>query len=268
MHNARLSIALAVGLFISGGVFAQTIESGFDSNSLTRHDDYPSALADIGFEVNFYGQTFDSTWVNNNGNITFGTSLSTYTPFDLTSTSMNIIAPFFSDVDTSYAGSVVTYGQGTFDGQAAFGVNWLDVDYYYSDPSHTARDNFQLILVDRSEGTGNGDFDIVFNYGSIQWETGEASYGDVNGLGGYSARVGYSNGTGDAGTFYELPGSAENGAFLDGGPYALNGLRYVFEVRNGIVSDPIPSVPEPETWAMLLAGLGIVGAVARRKRSA
>jgi hypothetical protein len=26
-------------------------------------------------------------------------------------------------------------------------------------------------------------------------------------------------------------------------------------------------VPEPETWAMLLAGLGIVGALARRQRT-
>jgi len=29
----------------------------------------------------------------------------------------------------------------------------------------------------------------------------------------------------------------------------------------------MPSVPEPETWAMLLAGLGIVGAVARRRKT-
>jgi len=27
-------------------------------------------------------------------------------------------------------------------------------------------------------------------------------------------------------------------------------------------------VPEPETYAMLLAGLGLVGAIARRRRSA
>jgi hypothetical protein len=27
-----------------------------------------------------------------------------------------------------------------------------------------------------------------------------------------------------------------------------------------------PSIPEPETWAMLLAGLGVVGAIAKRRR--
>jgi hypothetical protein len=30
----------------------------------------------------------------------------------------------------------------------------------------------------------------------------------------------------------------------------------------------ISSVPEPETYAMLLAGLGIVGAITRRRRKA
>ena len=29
---------------------------------------------------------------------------------------------------------------------------------------------------------------------------------------------------------------------------------------------PIPVIPEPETYAMLLAGLGVVGAVARRRK--
>jgi hypothetical protein len=34
-----------------------------------------------------------------------------------------------------------------------------------------------------------------------------------------------------------------------------------------IPQPPLPPVPEPETYAMLLAGLGIVGAVARRRRN-
>ena len=36
----------------------------------------------------------------------------------------------------------------------------------------------------------------------------------------------------------------------------------------GSVTITTAAVPEPETWAMLLAGLGVVGAVARRRRAA
>ena len=45
--------------------------------------------------------------------------------------------------------------------------------------SHADKLNkFQLILVDRSADTGTaGDFDILFKYDTIQWETGDASTG-------------------------------------------------------------------------------------------
>ena len=59
------------------------------------------------------------------GNVTFDSSLSSFTPFDLTSTGRQIIAPFFADVDTRRAGDAVTYGTGTYEGQDAFGVNQL-----------------------------------------------------------------------------------------------------------------------------------------------
>src|SRR5207249_9253138 len=108
--------------------------------------------------------------------------------------------------------------------------------------------SFQIILVDRTD-TGAGNFDIEFNYDQIQWETGDAS-GGSNGLGGSSARVGYSNGSGVAGTFFELPGSGVNGAFLDGGPNALINQtllsstpgRLHFLVRSGqVVTAPPPT---------------------------
>jgi hypothetical protein len=34
------------------------------------------------------------------------------------------------------------------------------------------------------------------------------------------------------------------------------------------VPTPVASVPEPETYAMLLAGLGVIGAIARRRKAA
>jgi hypothetical protein len=229
---------------------AIAMRAGFNSTILARNDDGFTGLVPIGFTVNFFGNSHSSAFVNNNGNITFDAPLSTFTPFNLTTTDREIIAPFFADVDTRNLGSDVTrYGAGTVDGRAAWGVTWDGVGYY-----NTAADKlnrFQVILIDRSD-IGPGDFDIEFNYNQIQWETGSAS-GGSGGLGGSSARAGFSNGSGDPGTSFELVGSAINGAFLDSN--LLTGLihnslnssvdgRYIFTARNGIVSPSPTTVPE------------------------
>ncbi|MDR0565085.1 MAG: PEP-CTERM sorting domain-containing protein [Azoarcus sp.] len=251
--------AFAAGLLLSATALANPIVPGFDSNGLPPNDDTSSGLVDIGFTANFFGNEYSQLYVNNNGNITFDIPQIDYVPYGLTSTNKAIIAPFFADIDTRYVGNPVTYGVGIYDGQSAFGVNWVDVARFdHRAPSSGAPLNsFQLILVDRS----NGDFDIVFNYGSIQWDTGSYS-------GGISAHAGWSTGAGESNSFYELAGSGVTGAFLDSGPNALNGMTYVFEVRNGMVLQPTPSIPEPETYAMLLAGLCVVSAAAKRRRKA
>jgi hypothetical protein len=220
---------------------------GFLANTLPANDDGSTGAVNLGFRINFFGVNSNTVFVNNNGNVTISTALSTFTPFGLTGNiGTPIIAPFFADVDTRGAGSgVVTFGQDTLCGRRCFGVNWFNVGYF---SSHTDKLNtFQLILIDRSD-TGAGNFDIEFNYDSIQWETGDAS-GGTNGLGGESARVGYSNGTGAPGTFFELPGSGVNGALLNGGPNALisNRIlastpgRYHFLVRQGNVTQELTS---------------------------
>jgi hypothetical protein len=216
---------------------------GFTTNSLPHEDDDPSPSANVGFNLNFFGVQSSQVFVNNNGNITFGTPFATFTPTALNSNNggIPIIAPFFADVDTRPANSpVVTYGTGTLCGFQAFAVNYLDVGFFANHTSPT--DSFQVVLIDRAD-TGAGNFDIEFNYDNIQWETGDAS-GGTNGLGGDSARVGFSNGSGIPGTFFELPGSGVNGAFLDGGTNALvsNSIdastpgRLHFLVRDGVIS--------------------------------
>lgn len=186
-------------------------------------------------------------------------------------------------MDTRNAGDPVTYGTDTVNGRAAFGVNWLNVDYYYSDPSHVNRNFFQLVIVDRSD-IAPSDFDFWFNYSQIQWEAGEASGSDTCGQGGTSAHVGYSNGlSGASNVSYELPGSGVNGAFLDSGTNCSGGLiaagpdaliqhslnsnmdgRYIFQVRNGSVV-PTPSVPEPETISLFALGIAALGWVKWRR---
>lgn len=218
---------------------AGPLRAGFDQNALPANDDGSTGRVPLGFAANFFGTGFDSVFVNNNGNLTLDERLGTFTPFPLTSTGRRIIAPFFADVDTR-VGNVVVYGQGFVGDRPAFGVTWPGVGCF---PTNTSvRNFFQVVLIDRSD-VGPGDFDIEFNYQSIQWETGQASGGDVACQGGASARAGYSNGTGLPGTFFELPGSGTPGSFLDNNAatgLANNSLnsdergRYVFSVRSGV----------------------------------
>jgi len=233
---AILGVTLATGVPVAEAGAIHNADL-FTSNTLAANDDGSTGAVDIGFAINFYGTTYDTLYVNNNGNVTFNEALSTFTPFDLLSTSTPMLAPFFGDVDTRGEGSgLVQYGQNTLNGHDVFGVNWIDVGYY---GSHADKLNsFQLIIVDRSE-VNTGDFDFEFNYDKIQWETGDASDGS-GGLGGSSARAGWSDGVANA---YEIDGSAINGALLDGGPNALvDGSlnsnvpgRYIFSVRSGQV---------------------------------
>jgi hypothetical protein len=209
------------------------------TNVIPGNDDGSSPLVPLPFTLGFFGASYSSLYVNNNGNVTFSSALGQYTPHSLQGSQgvPPMIAPFFADVDTRSGNGTVTYGESP-DG-SAFCVNWSDVGYY------SVRSNklntFQLILTSRAgtEGRSAEDFDIQFNYGSIAWETGEAS-GGSNGLGGTSAAAGYTAGTGEAGTYFQIDGSLENGALLDGGPKSLISRsqssqvqgRFNFEVRN------------------------------------
>jgi uncharacterized protein (TIGR03437 family) len=218
------------------------------SNTLAANDDdsTDAVLLNIGGTngINFFGQSFKRVYVNNNGNLTFGSSLSQFTPNGLAQgVGYPIIAPFFADVDTTGTGSgLVQYGNATVNGYNAFVANYINVGYFASETDKL--NSFQVILIDRSSDVGAGDFDIEFNYGSILWETGDAS-GGTDGLGGTSVAVGYSNGlSGSQNVYFQLPGSLINGALINGGPNALishsvNSTvpgRYIFPVRQGAVT--------------------------------
>jgi hypothetical protein len=211
--------------------------SGFTANTLLATDNGSAGPVPLGFTLNFYGLSYSTAYVNNNGTVTFNAALATGTPFNLTTSTIPIIAAFFADVDTRIS-PVVTYGRDFIQGRPAFAVNWAHVGYYNQ---HTDKSNvFQLVLIDRGD-VAAGAFDIEFNYSRVRWETGDAS-GGTGGLGGTSARVSYANGSGPPGTFTELAGSGINGAFLDNNPttglihHSLNSPvlgRYRFPIRLG-----------------------------------
>lgn len=182
----------------------------FGENVLHRNDDGSSVALDItsifedGIEIG--GQSFDTLHVNNNGNITFGSSLSSYTPGVIGGTTgLNIVAPYWADVDTR--ADVPNVNDGVFwdfkDTRDSVVVTWNRVGYYSNKIDKL--DTFQLELRDR----GAGNVEIIFRYNSINWTTGDAS-GGSNGLGGTIARAGFSLG----GLYFELPTSGNQSGML------------------------------------------------------
>ncbi|ETX26662.1 nidogen-like domain-containing protein [Roseivivax isoporae] len=230
-------------------------EAGFGEAFLDRNDDRSTLPLDITsiFEngLNFFGREFTELWVNNNGSVTFNGPRSTFTPNVITEASDNPeITPFFADVDTrggaidptpggnSTGSNLVHYDFDTV--QDRIIVTWDDVGYY---SNRTDKLNaFQLILQD----VGEGDFNIEFRYEAVNWTAGNAS-GGTDGLGGVTARAGYTAGTGDPNAFFELPASGDEAAMLaledTPGNTGADG-QWLFRVRSGdIVQADIPPLP-------------------------
>ena len=163
---------------------------------------------------------------------------------------------------------IVQYGSSILGGFQTFGVNYIHVGVFGSQPIFNS---FQMILTDRSD-VAAGDFDIQFNYDTIVWEAGTASSAPPGGLGGTSALVGYWTSASSNAT---LAGSLVNGALLDNGPAGTslihNSLnsnilgQYNFQVRNGAV---VSTVPEPSALALVGLALAGLGFTSRKKRAA
>ncbi|CAK0777938.1 hypothetical protein CCP2SC5_70048 [Azospirillaceae bacterium] len=249
--SVTLDNALVNGLGGSADFGEGVLESNDDGS--TNAVDLTSIFGSSG--LNFYGTRFTSVYVNNNGNITFGSPLSSYTPGRITGSSNNpIIAPFWADVDTRSGSHTPTQGgnstgsnQVYYDIDAAdgiFTVTWDDVGYYSYGVD--ALNAFQLQLINR----GNGDFDIVFRYEDINWNAGTASGGNDGGVwnannGGSAARAGWNAG---GNRWYEVQGSGSNDILnIDTqSNVGVNGL-FQWAVRAGTISQSLPQLNIEDT---------------------
>lgn len=222
MQAAMLGIGVEPAA--AAGPDAVVTDAGCVTTLAARTDDGSSGPVPLGFPVNFFGTTYSGLYVNNNGDVTFGSPYTGFSGLNLAAFGSPIIAVAFFDVDTRPpASSPVSYGPITFAGRPAYCVNWVNVGYYSNGSDRL--NSSQLILVDRSD-TGAGNFDIVMNYDRLAYEPG----------GGLT--VGYSNGT----FTYVMPGSGVAGALVDAntstGLVHRSGGRYVHQVRGGQPSAP------------------------------
>jgi VCBS repeat-containing protein len=230
--TSTLSPGVAAQLDAPGLISGLGGHTGFGTLALPAGDDnssgainFTSVFGSAGLD--FFGTSYTSLFVNNNGNITFRAPSSTFTPATISAGLNNpIIAPFWADVDTRGHGAVY-YDLDSADGVMT--ITWDNVGYYSFGTNKL--DSFQLVLINE----GNGNFDIEYRYGNIQWTTGSAS-GGSNGLGGTPAHAGYS--AGDGVHSFELPQSGNQAALLALPTTAGNtGIAGVdeFNVRNGEV---------------------------------
>jgi hypothetical protein len=113
-------------------------------------DDESSAEVPIGFPVNFFGQTYTTLFVNNNGTVTFGASLRTFTPFGLAMTG-NVFDPNLGN-NRVIANTNPNSCKGQFVGRTAP----ISVTY-----EPTATDPAVKIIVAHVENIGTQPFEVV-----------------------------------------------------------------------------------------------------------
>src|SRR5689334_16435064 len=92
-----------------------------------RNDDWSTDAITLPFNFCFFGQTVNSIYLNNNGNISIGATYAIFTAVSFPSNQYIMIAPFWADVDTRAPLSGIVYYQVT-PTHAIF--QWENVGYF------------------------------------------------------------------------------------------------------------------------------------------
>lgn len=165
------------------------LDSTFTLAMLPNDDEFSNVIV-LPFNFSFYGTSYDSLYINNNGNISFDLPYSTFTANPFPDPNYNMIAPFWADVDT----------RSTNGGNVWFKLNphslvvvWDHVGYW--NMMEDKLNTFQLIISDGQDTIVPAGNNVSFCYGDMQWTTGSASLG-MGGIGGTPATVGVNIGNG------------------------------------------------------------------------
>lgn len=205
---------------------------------LPSNDDESSPYIPLPFEFEMYGSVYNGLYVNNNGNITFDTPLSSYIPEGLP-LNVPMIAPMWCDVDTRYADDGEVW---YFVGPNYFIASYIETQVYVSGSYPWLRNTFQVVISDGTDDILTGSNNIGFFYGDMNWTTGDASFG-TNGFGGEAATVGINSGNGvdyvQVGLFSQDNENYDGPFGNDDGVHWLDNLCLEFNVGTVVNQAPV-----------------------------
>lgn len=184
-----------------------------------RNDDMSSGVFVLPFSFNFYGTNYDTIYINNNGNISFGTAYSVFTANSFPDPTFRMVAPFWADVDTRDLNSGLVYYQLS---PTHLVVRWDSVGYFAN--HYDKLNTFQLIITNGQDTILPPGTNVSFCYGDMQWTTGDASNGS-NGFGGSPSTTGVNQGNGT--DYFQVTQNDAPGMQFDGPYGATDGVDWL-----------------------------------------
>ena len=251
-------------LIPSAQLYTDSIGGGFGSVALDRNDDGYTSAVNLGFTLNFFGTNYSQFYINNNGDVTFSSGLSSYVPEGPQGATVPVISLFFSDVDTRAAASGLVYLRNDIPNQVI--VTWDHVGYYGAHGDKL--DTFQLVLRGPGYTVPSGQGAIGFFYGPMQWESADTQ----GGTGGFcsagpSCKPGAA-GFGDG----QSNGITIHGSVAPGIANILQNHHIWFSLTGGIptaTGDDTQTVPALGGLGLIILAVALAGAALwlRRRES-
>lgn len=216
-----------------------------DPSSGEVNDDVTGSIA-LPFSFCFYGVSYNTLNIFDNGNVQFATNSTAFTSTGFPSNSVNMIAPFWADGTADVNVGGLHYGKVLVDIPNATRVviTWDSLPYYQGGFNSDFTDlsllnSFQLVLTDGTDPMLPFGKNVGFYYRNMQWTTGDASDG-ANGFPDPTitpenpATVGANQGNGT--DFIQLGRFGVPGSIFDGpngsndGVSWLNGKKFFFDL--------------------------------------